>query len=462
MSARPRFFVVFCLFFVLCTAVPSRAESPLTTIDNPGGGRIVYGVVDGATDSAGAMSAVLRMVHDGCRERPQIGRVFRVRGTNSDAVFFTVTNHPQGNKQVAGLLIAAPSGPNQMEAALVSDDAARFGKTVNPMLNKLFSAWHPGGTRQDSPRPVSTGRSAPPAPLHRVWNQDRSASLAIPAGWKMQGNGGTTLVIEPHYNAMVNINLVRGATNPSGRQPYGPPTGMGAKMIYPSNQDPIRGFPGFIREFYRVNNQRIDYRIEQIEQVQAPPGQRCVHAFGHGVIFAANQGRPPASEKEYWEMEMLACNTAPNGMGDYVVTLSVSEVDPRFADVERANLAAILSSYQVNQAVVAGQAGAIAAPAIEAIHRIGANATARMNSVQRANEQQHADYHARQDTNSRNIQGFSNYILDQTVIQDNNMYGNGTVGHGTVWNSTADALVKSNPDRYEYVTNPNFWKGRDY
>jgi hypothetical protein len=31
-----------------------------------------------------------------------------------------------------------------------------------------------------------------------------------------------------------------------------------------------------------------------------------------------------------------------------------------------------------------------------------------------------------------------------------------------VWNSTADALVKANPNRYEIVDTPNFWKGVDY
>jgi hypothetical protein len=31
-----------------------------------------------------------------------------------------------------------------------------------------------------------------------------------------------------------------------------------------------------------------------------------------------------------------------------------------------------------------------------------------------------------------------------------------------VWNSTADALVKVNPNRFEIVDTPNFWKGIDY
>ena len=29
-------------------------------------------------------------------------------------------------------------------------------------------------------------------------------------------------------------------------------------------------------------------------------------------------------------------------------------------------------------------------------------------------------------------------------------------------NEDAEALVKSNPDRFEYVSAPNYWKGIDY
>ena len=42
------------------------------------------------------------------------------------------------------------------------------------------------------------------------------------------------------------------------------------------------------------------------------------------------------------------------------------------------------------------------------------------------------------------------------------MDGNGTVGHATVWNQAANTLVKSDPNRYEIVDTPNFWKGVDY
>jgi hypothetical protein len=34
-------------------------------------------------------------------------------------------------------------GHKQVEAALIPDDALRFGKSVNPMPQRLSDAWHP-------------------------------------------------------------------------------------------------------------------------------------------------------------------------------------------------------------------------------------------------------------------------------------------------------------------------------
>lgn len=89
---------VLWLVLVVVSAHNACAQTPLKTIHDPQGGTIVYGLVDGATTQAAAMSHVLRTVHNNCGEKPQVGKVFKVRGTNSDAAFFTVINHPQGNK----------------------------------------------------------------------------------------------------------------------------------------------------------------------------------------------------------------------------------------------------------------------------------------------------------------------------------------------------------------------------
>jgi len=94
---------------------------------------------------------------------------------------------------------------------------------------------------------------------------------------------------------------------------------------------------------------------------------------------------------------------------------------------------------------------------VNQIKQVGANATARYNATQAANDAQHKAWHNQQDANSRRTQGFSNYLLDQTVVQDNHHNT-----HSTEWNRTADTLVKAHPNRFEIVDTPNYWKGVDY
>jgi len=66
-------------------------------------------------------------------------------------------------------------------------------------------------------------------------------------------------------------------------------------------------------------------------------------------------------------------------------------------------------------------------------------------------------WRAGQDRQERNTQGFCNYLLDQSVIQDNRYNA-----HGTVWNGTAEALVKADPARFQYVEPRDYWKGIDH
>jgi len=96
------------------------------------------------------------------------------------------------------------------------------------------------------------------------------------------------------------------------------------------------------------------------------------------------------------------------------------------------------------------------------IHQIGADATARMNATEAANQAQWAGFDQHENDISRQGQGFSNYLLDQSVVQNNNVGGTGMVGHSTQWNSVANAMVQANPNKYEIVNTPNYWQGVDY
>jgi hypothetical protein len=152
------------LLLAVAGATGAVAQSALKTIDNPKGGKIVYGQVDGQTTEAGAMGAVLKSLHSQYGDKPVVDKVFQVRGTNSVAAFFTMVKKNQGNIQLAGMLIATRASAGHVEAALLTDEAARFGSTINPMLTTLFGVWHPGGEAHASQPAAPAGTRFPTVP----------------------------------------------------------------------------------------------------------------------------------------------------------------------------------------------------------------------------------------------------------------------------------------------------------
>ena len=182
MSTLRRLPALVLLSFVAAAACKAgtQAPTPQTSIKATQGGQIVYGAVAGATTQAAVLAKLLGQVQAKCGERPQIGRVFQFLGTNSVGVFYTVIDHRQGDKPMAGLAIATTTGPHQAEGALLTDDASRFGKSVNPMLQQLFGVWNPdAAARPGTPPGKSAARVSVPA-LHKVTLPDSTASASIP------------------------------------------------------------------------------------------------------------------------------------------------------------------------------------------------------------------------------------------------------------------------------------------
>ena len=468
-------FTVFAQIACFPSPSPTPSSAPLKSIDSPQGGKIVYGMVDGANSNAAAMAKVLGSVQNSCGERPQIGKVFRVRGSNSDAVFFTVLNRPAGNKQVAGMVIASQTGPNRVEAAMISDDATRFGSTINPMLQQLFSAWRPGETPAASAPTPAERPSVPAASMHKFVLRDNTASISIPDGWSVdpKAAGGSMIVTGPR-GEMLHLNMWFSAQDPNGpgfkrQQRMGMKT-LPHTVVYPYNVDMTKAYQDIFQRMRASNGFGLaPLRIASVEKMPASKGSRCVQAAG--------QVNPEG--KGMLEFNDMLCATTPDQYGSYSFYTSGYTLPPGSTDQDRAAALASIISFQWNTALVKQRAAADAAPVIanmtrnyEAqqqqmlaraqqivgqIKQVGANATARYNATQAANEAQHRSWRSQQDVGSRNIQGFSNYLLDQTVVQDN--YRN---THSTEWNRTADTLVKVNPDRYEIVDKPNYWKGTDF
>jgi uncharacterized membrane protein len=433
------------------------AQSALTTLQNPGGGHIVYGTVDGASSDAAAIGLVLRSVHQQCQDRPRVGKVFSVRGSASHAVFFSVTKRTQGNIPVAGLIIAFRQPTGRVEAALVTDEAARFGSTVNPMLRTLFGVWHPGGSSTES-RTRRSGAEASSAPsLHRVVTTDQSASVGLPDGWTMNpaSQFGTILASGPHgERALLGSGLLAMDSNdPRVQRTEAFARGAGRNttyahiMYYPYGTNLATAFAAVIqrlRENSGVPPAKI--AIATASRLDVPPPVLCA-----SIVGTIDPGDGERS------LHAIFCVGAESRMGQYMNVVHFVTIPQRYAAGENAIPAAIIASFSVNQNIVSAQANRMAAPEIARINAIGRRAAQQAAAAHAAEDVHNAAVERHWDSIDRNGTAFTNYLLDQTVVQDSQ-----NNAHGTLWNSEADALVRSDPNRYRYVDTPNFWKGVDY
>ncbi len=493
MCVRSKFVTLFLLPLICLSACKAgtaantaaasqeKAQAPLTTVSAATGGKVVFGSMPGVTTQPAALAKMLSMVHNNCGEKPVIGRPFQFSGSNSVGVFFTVTDHPEGNLPLAGLVIATSTGPNQVQAGMIYDLASRFGQTVNPMLQQLTGVWHPGAASaaigsSNGVGAVSSANSpgvagaAPAAALTRVTLPDNSASVGVPAGWQVvKGSSGGTIALTGPHGDYENLDMGITALDTSNRivqqlERSGTENAYKGKWVfYPANADLTKVFPDIYQQI-RANagTAPANLQIAKIQAVPGSQGERCVQV--NGQMNPNGQGAQ--------ELDAVLCASAPNAGGEYGFTLSTAVLPVAYANQDRATADAILGSLQVNTTMLKQQAAAKAAPGIAAnnqrivaqaqqyigfINQEGASATARMNASHVANSAEQASWDAQQNTNAQNGQAFTNYLLDQSVIQNNF-----TGAQSTQWNSAANALVQANPNKYSYVSTPNYIPGVSY
>jgi hypothetical protein len=378
------------------------------------------------------------------------------------------------------MVIAEATGPNQAEAAMIYDRADQFGQTANPMLQQLSSVWHTGGTPTagggtpgagpSASAPAGTGVALPP--LRQVTLPDGTATLSLPAGWNVVPNQsamGQTTVTGPQ-GELLGLNYGYNAedtNNPSVQNLLRRGLKFQNTIYYPSNADLTKSFADLFQQIRAVVGQ--GPAPMKVDSVQAPSDSQgqCVSATG--------QLNPDGAGMR--QMEMLLCRSTPNQNGMYTLILTKCLLPLGATDQQRATANAIMASYKADMQRAQAIANAQSAPIIAQmqqtyqahqqalmsftqqqianIHQIGADATARYNATEAANSAEQSSWEAGQNANARNDQGFSNYLLDQSVVQNNS-----TGAHTTNWNSAADAMVKSG--KYSYVSNSNYIPGTDY
>jgi hypothetical protein len=153
--------------------------------------------------------------------------------------------------------------------------------------------------------------------------------------------------------------------------------------------------------------------------------------------------------------------------GPAAFSVSGSNLPIGIADSENATMLAVIHSYTQNEQMMAQMRQG----EIDRVHADAARANAQSAAINARREASNAafDQHmsnlnsqfsandAHMDSIDRASKMQQDYMLDRSVVTDNE---NGD--RGTVSNNYADSLVHANPDRYQIVPNQNMIKGADY
>lgn len=300
------------ILLILSFAIPCAG---LKTISNPQGGKIVYGQVQGQATEAGAMGAILHSLHLTYGDKPQVGKVFEVRRSDSVAVFLTLVKRNQGNAKIAGMIIASKSLDNHIEAALLSDDADRFASTINPMLKKLFSEWYPAGNSHAS---QSSSSSSGSVALRSYSLPDRSASVSLPVGWKVEPSSGMGTIIADGPNgeavALGYAYLASDTNNPAVQRTMNTLRNGGLRntayakaLYYPYGGDLAKTFVDLAHMTSKRNGKpAADFRISSETQMQPRGNLRCAHLLGQA---------DPHDGKAKREINTVFCSSPPGRFG---------------------------------------------------------------------------------------------------------------------------------------------------
>jgi hypothetical protein len=431
------------------------------------GGKISYGEIEGATTEAAAMGAVLHSLHMQTQDRPKVGKLFQIKGSESVGVFVGVSKAKIGGGEIAGLLIATKVSDDHVEAAFISDDAAKFPKTLAPMMKTLNGVWHPfagspsAGKSGAAARPTSgQASSAPAAPLHPFVLRDRSASVSLPDGWQVaqQFSGGGTIVASgPGGDAAeLGVGFLASDTNNPAVQHTLQQLRMGQLRGTSYASGDYVPYNGDLTKIYiyLMQNMRKKANLSQ-----ANYNFTTSTAVGNGPIRCQRMAGTVDMQdgKGNREINVVFCVKPPGPYGQFLASAYSTTALVATASQSRATLDAIMRSFREDPAVISREASEIAKPAVDAINAYGAAVVKRAQDSEKAFEIRNSSVYKQWDSNDRRSQEFSNATLGYSVIQDN-AYN----GHGTFYDDDAAALVKSDPNRFEYVNAPNYWKDIDY
>jgi len=426
----------------------ARADG-LKTIDNPGGGQIVYGSVAGQTTPQGAMAAGLRYAHGSFGDRPKIGTIFQSKDGETFGVAFSLTAVKLGNKPISGLVMVSMATGSDPQAAVLYDEKGRFLKTQPEMLHTLSKIWAAAaGTPSNSPSGGSPSHESGPQPLHVQSGGDGSAKLAIPADWHITGVAGGQITAEgPHGETVALAILYQGIHDPSLKsnlQRFSAPNAPDA-LTYSIGGNIFNAYASLSNQIRRINHKQAA-TFTYISSTKLPGSQTSTATqFIYDVDF--NDGKGPRSASA-----RVIENFYPNSP-TWMMSVDTSSIPKAYVDAEQKTVYAIINSFGQNQSVINSELQT----SLNNTRATGARSALQVADADSRRVASTQAFNQHMDDLSIASKVQQNYTMDRTELQDNNLNARGAID-----NNVAAALIKANPDRYEEVPSANFLKGVDY
>lgn len=426
---------------LILVAASSNADE-LKTINNPGGGQIVYGALTGATSLQSGMSLALRKIHSSFGDRPQIGQFFQT-DSNSVATFFTVNGRTRSGepKQFAGLVIVSMPPGSEPAGAALFDDSARFAKTGPMMMRTLNKAWRSSSAAPG--RAHASAASGEAQPLRMVTGGDRSASIGLPAGWQIINVAGGQLVAKGPNDEQVFLGLIYQQINEPGMRSFG---ARGPGLVFPRNGDLFSAYVSLTNQVRRSKGlSQASFKL--VSSQNLPPNQNEQRVIQVIVEIDLHDGR--GIRKGSARVGAMYVR----GLPTWAMTISSSNMPETVADAEASTLTAILRSYTQDSRVIAQETNAV----IDRIHATARAAQIRADAQSAVNDSRNRAFDQHMDDIDRYSKSFQNYQFDRSQVHDSERNERGTVSNGA-----ADALVHADPNRFQIVRTQDFVRGVDY
>jgi hypothetical protein len=472
------FVLLLGLAAAIVPAISQQAgQGGLKTVDNPTGGQFVYGSLTGQSSKANALVYMLHMVHTHFGDKPLIGKLLQSRDGGSLATFFTLNAKTMGGRPLAGLVIISTPRNGTPQAAVLYDDAKKFTQSEPSMMRLLTQAWQKdlgssaGGGQtgsQGGAHEQAASAGAGSGQLYPTTGGDRSAMIKMPADWKLIRVAGGSLIADGSRGEMVMMGIIyQNIINPQSPQAKNLINGgmamRGPKVICPLSSDLFSDYVCAFNQTRRNNGKSQGaFHFIDAQPQQAMPGQSQRPIVARFTVDLQD-GMGVRNGSAY-----LGLMGSPGpGSAMWAMMASMSNIPQKFGSAVDPTLKAVVESYSQDANVIAKEG----ATDLERIHRQGEanqrqyeeinnrreankqgfdNHMQALNANDRANDQHNADI----DWQSKITQ---DYILDRSVIRDTD-----ETFHATTGNNLAEALVKSNPNKLEYVPNQELIRGVDY